>query len=118
MAALDGALPGAGCNTCWSARLFSLRVLALPSAADTARLLSNAHYYKLMGRPDVALKDLQQAHEADPTRSQVVDALAQIHQEQGQFPRAQEFYQETLTRYGENRALRNNWCFSFYLQGD
>jgi len=36
----------------------------------------------------------------------------------GQFQRAQELYQEALARQGSNRALQNNWCFSFYLQGD
>jgi Tfp pilus assembly protein PilF len=85
---------------------------------DSARLLYNAHYYQLMGRPEIALKELQQAHEVDPANLKVVDALAQMYQEQGQFQRAQELYQETLKRYGENRALHNNWCFSYYLQGD
>ncbi|MGB8872641.1 MAG: LytR C-terminal domain-containing protein [Desulfobaccales bacterium] len=118
MAALAGALLGAGCNASWLANNETNRVVALPAAADAARLLYNAHYYQLLGRPEVALKNLQQAHEADPTNIKVVDALAQMYQEQGQFPQAQELYQETLTRYGENRALRNNWCFSFYLQGD
>ncbi|MGD0216252.1 MAG: LytR C-terminal domain-containing protein [Desulfobaccales bacterium] len=118
MAALAGALLGAGCNASWLANNETNRVVALPAAADAARLLYNAHYYQLLGRPEVALKNLQQAHEADPTNIKVVDALAQMYQEQGQFPQAQELYQETLTRYGENRALRNNWCFSYYLQGD
>ena len=118
MAALAGALLGAGCNASWLANNETNRVVALPAAADAARLLYNAHYYQLLGRPEVALKNLQQAHEADPTNIKVVDALAQMYQEQGQFRQAQELYQETLTRYGENRALRNNWCFSYYLQGD
>ncbi len=90
----------------------------MPAAMDSARLLYNAHYYQLMGRPEIALKELQQAHEVDPANLKVVDALAQMYQEQGQFQRAQELYQETLKRYGENRALHNNWCFSYYLQGD
>ncbi len=118
MAALAGALLGAGCNASWLASNGTNRVTALPAAADAARLLYNAHYYQLMGRPEVALKELQQAHKVDPANIKVVDALAQMYQEQGQFPQAQELYQETLKRYGENRALRNNWCFSYYLQGD
>ena len=44
--------------------------------------------------------------------------LAQIYQDLGQFQRAQELYQEVLARHGSNRALHNNWCFSFYLQGN
>ncbi len=90
----------------------------MSASMDSARLLYNAHYYQLMGRPEIALKELQQAHEADPANTKVVDALAQMYQEQGQFQQAQELYQETLKRYGENRALHNNWCFSYYLQGD
>ncbi len=90
----------------------------MSAAMDSARLLYNAHYYQLMGRPEIALKELQQAHEVDPANLKVVDALAQMYQEQGQFPLAQELYQETLKRYGDNRALHNNWCFSYYLQGD
>ena len=118
MAALTGALLGVGCNASWLANNRTARGVALPAAMDSARLLYNAHYYQLMGRPEIALKELQQAHEVDPANLKVVDALAQMYQEQGQFQRAQELYQETLKRYGENRALHNNWCFSYYLQGD
>ncbi len=118
MAALTGALLGVGCNASWLADNRTARGVALPAAMDSTRLLYNAHYYQLMGRPEIALKELQQAHEVDPANLKVVDALAQMYQEQGQFQRAQELYQETLKRYGENRALHNNWCFSYYLQGD
>ena len=118
MAALTGALLGVGCNASWLSNNRTARGVALPAAMDSARLLYNAHYYQLMGRPEIALKELQQAHEVDPANLKVVDALAQMYQEQGQFQRAQELYQETLKRYGENRALHNNWCFSYYLQGD
>ncbi|MGD0970905.1 MAG: LytR C-terminal domain-containing protein [Desulfobaccales bacterium] len=118
MAALTGALLGVGCNASWLANNRTARGVALPAAMDSTRLLYNAHYYQLMGRPEIALKELQQAHEVDPANLKVVDALAQMYQEQGQFQRAQELYQETLKRYGENRALHNNWCFSYYLQGD
>ena len=118
MAALTGALLGVGCNASWLSNNRTARGVALPAAMDSARLLYNAHYYQLMGRPEIALKELQQAHEVDPANLKVVDALAQMYQEQGQFQQAQELYQETLKRYGENRALHNNWCFSYYLQGD
>ena len=118
MAALTGALLGVGCNASWLSNNRTARGVALPAAMDSTRLLYNAHYYQLMGRPEIALKELQQAHEVDPANLKVVDALAQMYQEQGQFQQAQELYQETLKRYGENRALHNNWCFSYYLQGD
>ncbi|MCL4501928.1 MAG: LytR C-terminal domain-containing protein [Deltaproteobacteria bacterium] len=89
-----------------------------PAASETSRLLSNAHYYKLMGRPDAALKEMEEAHLADPDNVKIADALAQNYQELGQFQRAQEIYQGVLARHGSNRALQNNLCFSFYLQGN
>jgi len=120
MAALTGALLGVGCNASWLANNRTAPGVASPLTItmDSSRLLYNAHYYQLMGRPEIALKELQQAHEADPANLKVVDTLARMYQEQGQFQRAQELYQETLKRYGENRALHNNWGFSYYLQGD
>jgi len=119
MAALAGVLiMGAGCNSSpfKSGSLNELRIR--PSAMETARLLRNAHYYKLMGRPEASLKEMEQAHRQDPDNLKIVDTLAQTYQELGRFQRAQELYQEALARQGSNRALQNNWCFSFYLQGD
>ncbi len=71
-----------------------------------------------MGRPDAALKEMEEAHRADPNNLKIADALAQNYQELGQFQRAQEIYQEVLALQGSNRALQNNLCFSFYLQGN
>ena len=71
-----------------------------------------------MGRPDAALKEMEEAHQADPNNLKIADALAQNYQELGQFQRAQEIYQEVLALQGSNRALQNNLCFSFYLQGN
>ncbi len=122
MAALAGVLlMGAGCSASWSTSDKSgssgeLRVR--PPAMETTRLLQNAHYYKLMGRPEASLKEMEQAHRQDPDNLKIVDTLAQTYQELGQFQRAQELYQEALARQGSNRVLQNNWCFSFYLQGD
>ena len=85
---------------------------------ETVRLVRNAHYYKLMGRPEVALKELEQAHQADPGNLKIVDTLAQSYQEIGDFRRAQELYQEAQAHFGNNQALNNNLCFSYYLQGN
>jgi hypothetical protein len=71
-----------------------------------------------MGRPEAALKELEQAHRQDPDNLKIVDLLAQIYQDLGQFQRTQELYQEVLARHEAHPALRNNWCFSFYLQGN
>ncbi len=122
MAALAGVLlMGAGCSASWftsdkNGASGELRVRQ--PAMETTRLLQNAHYYKLMGRPEASLKEMEQAHRQDPDNLKIVDTLAQTYQELGQFQRAQELYQEALARQGSNRVLQNNWCFSFYLQGD
>ena len=108
-------LVGAGCNT-WGSGNYPAQIR--PAASETSRLLSNAHYYKLMGRPDAALKEMEEAHLADPNNLKIADALAQNYQELGQFQRAQEIYQEVLTHQGSNRAVQNNLCFSYYLQGN
>jgi len=109
-------LLGAGCSTWGAGNPYAALVRSSPS--ETSRLLSNAHYYKLMGRPEAALKELEEAHRADPDNLKIADALAQNYQELGQFQRSQEIYQEVLARHGANRALQNNLCFSFYLQGN
>ena len=109
-------LLGAGCNTWGAGNSYDAPVR--PSPSETSRLLSNAHYYKLMGRPEAALKELEEAHRADPDNLKIADALAQNYQELGQFQRCQEIYQEVLARHGDNRALQNNLCFSYYVQGN
>ena len=109
-------LMGAGCNTWGSGNHYPAQIR--PAASETSRLLSNAHYYKLMGRPDAALKEMEEAHLADPNNLKIADALAQNYQELGQFQRAQEIYQEVLAHQGSNRAVQNNLCFSFYLRGN
>lgn len=80
--------------------------------------MSNARYYKLMGRPEAALKEMEAAHRADPDNLKLVDLLAQYYQELGQFQRAQDLYREALTRRGSHPGLENNFCFSYYLQGN
>jgi tetratricopeptide (TPR) repeat protein len=109
-------LAGSGCNTWGSGNQTPAQFR--PAASETSRLLSNAHYYKLMGRTEAALKEMEEAHRADPNNLKIADALAQNYQELGQFQRAQEIYQEVLAHQGSNRAVQNNLCFSFYLQGN
>jgi Flp pilus assembly protein TadD len=87
------------------------------SPAQVARHLRTAHYYKLMGRADLALKELEDAHQQNPDNLKIVNALAQAYEAQGQFDTARKIYQEALKRNGPNRALANNLCFTYYLQG-
>jgi hypothetical protein len=88
-----------------------------PSPGETSQLLRNAYYYKLMGRPDLALKELAQAHQRDPDNLKLVNSLAQSYEELGKFEAARELYQEALTRHGPQPVLANNLCFTYYLEG-
>lgn len=90
---------------------------ARQSSLEVSRLLRNAHYYKLMGRPELALKELEQAHQQNPDNLKLVNTLAQCYEEVGQFETARKLYQEALTRNGPHPALANNLCFTYYLEG-
>ena len=89
-----------------------------PASGDTARLMRNAHYYRLMGQPQLALKELEEA--SSPwlriiSRSSI--PWPRMYEELGEFSRAQKLYQEALSRVGANPALKNNLCYSYYLAG-
>jgi hypothetical protein len=83
---------------------------------EVSRLLRNAHYYKLMGRPELALKELELAHQQDPDNLPIVNTLAQNYEALGQFETARKLYREALTRQ-PHPALANNLCFTYYLEG-
>ena len=84
---------------------------------ELSRVLQNAHYYKLMGQPELALKELEQVHQQDPDNLTIVNTLAHNYEEQGKFEAARKLYQEALTRHGPQPALANNLCFTYYLEG-
>jgi hypothetical protein len=88
------------------------------AAGDTSRLLRNAHYFKLMGQPDLALKEMEELHRLDPGNMKVADALAQYYDELGMGAQAQQIYQETVALAPDNPALQNNLCFSYYQAGN
>jgi Flp pilus assembly protein TadD len=88
-----------------------------PAGGDTARLLHNAHYLSLMGRRDLALKELEEAYQQEPQNPKVANALARGYEEVGQWDRAQQIYLEALSRLGGNPVLQNNLCYSYYLAG-
>ena len=87
------------------------------SPGEISRLAQNAHYYKLMGHPELGLKELELAHQQNPDNLQIVDLLAQNYEELGKFEAARQLYQEALTRHGSHPALANNLCFSYYPEG-
>jgi Flp pilus assembly protein TadD len=84
---------------------------------ELSRLLQNARYYKMMGQPALALKELEQAHQQDPDNLAIVNTLAHNYEELGKFEAARKLYREALTRHGPQPALANNLCFTYYLQG-
>jgi len=87
------------------------------SPEEISRLQRNAHYYKLMGQPELGLKEMELAHQQNPDNLQITDLLAQNYEELGKFEAARQLYQEALTRQGPNAVLANNLCFSYYNEG-
>jgi thioredoxin-like negative regulator of GroEL len=87
------------------------------SPEEISRLERNAHYYKLMGQPELGLKEMEQAHQQNPDNLQITDLLAQNYEELGKFEAARQLYQEGLTRHGPHAVLANNLCFSYYHEG-
>lgn len=114
---------GMGCSTQWPAssrmdpRGSEFAAQMRPASGSSDRLLSNAHYFKLMGRPAMALKQLEEAYRLDPNNPKVVDTLARSYEEMGEFDQARKIYQEALDQHGNNPVLNNNLCFSYYQEG-
>lgn len=87
------------------------------SPEEISRLERNAHYYTLMGQPELGLKEVELAHQQNPDNLQITDLLAQSYEELGKFEAARQLYQEALTRHGPHAVLANNLCFSYYQEG-
>ena len=87
------------------------------SPGEISRLERNAHYYKLMGQPELGLKEVELAHQQNPDNLQITNLLAQNYEELGKFESARQLYQEALTRHGPNPVMANNLCFSYYQEG-
>jgi len=85
-------------------------------SSPTARLVQNAAYLRQSGRLELAVEELEEAHSQEPENLEILDVLARCYEELGHFNRAQELYDEALSR-GHHPALENNRCYSFYLQG-
>jgi Flp pilus assembly protein TadD len=112
-----------GCNTSFlgsgwpvsKSGVASANVRQSPEEID--RLLRNVHYYKLMGQPELGLRELELVHQQNPDNLQIVNYLAQNYEELGKFEAARQLYQEALARHGAQPALANNLCFSYYQEG-
>ena len=88
-----------------------------PLAGNPEALLRNAHYFQLMGRPDLAVRELEEACRLTPHNLRVVNTLARSYEELGKFEQARQVYQEALNRHGIHPGLQNNLCFSYYQEG-
>ena len=88
-----------------------------PPSGETERLLRNFRYLKAAGRTQLALRELEEAHQRDPDNLKIIDILAQCYEELGEWNRAEKLYLEALARDQDNPALANNLCFSYYLAG-
>lgn len=104
-----------GCNSQSSSTHRALQQIR--PANNTALLVRNAAYLKKTGRVELAMKDLEEAHAQEPENLEILDTLIQSYEELGDFDRAQELYEEALSRGGHHPALENNRCYSLYLQG-
>jgi Tfp pilus assembly protein PilF len=109
-----------GCSS-WQASRYTYGWEALkvrPASGDTARIMRNVSYFNLMGRPELALKELEEAHQLDPDNLKVSNSLAELYEHWGRTERAQQIYLEALSRDSDNQVLHNNLCFSYYLAGN
>jgi Tfp pilus assembly protein PilF len=85
---------------------------------DSVQTIRSAHYFKLMGRVDLALKELIEASERDPQNLKLLNALGGCYDDLGQYARAQEFYEKVLTIEPENISALNNLGYSLFLSGN
>jgi Tfp pilus assembly protein PilF len=104
-----------GCNSQNSPSRRALQQIR--PANNTALLVQNAAYLKKSGRLELAVEDLEEAHIQEPQNMEILDALTQTYEELGDFDRAEELYEEALSRGGHHPAIENNCCYSLYLQG-
>jgi hypothetical protein len=88
------------------------------NAGDVKGFLTNARYLELMGRPSMALKELEEAHRLFPRDVKVADALAHYYEKVGMPREGREIYRDALEVAPDNPTLWNNLGFSYYQSGD
>jgi Flp pilus assembly protein TadD len=89
-----------------------------PTGGDATRMLQNAHYLSLMGRRELALKELEEAFRLAPQNPRVANALARGYEEAGAYDKAQQVYRQALAQGAHSLALYNNYCYSYFLAGN
>jgi Flp pilus assembly protein TadD len=106
-----------GCSA-WQGRNNAWDLNVRPVSGDANQVLRNASYYMLMGRSELALKELEEAHQLDPDNLKLSDRLAGLYEHLGHSERAQQVYLEAIARDPDNQALHNNLCYSYYQAGN
>ncbi len=85
---------------------------------EEERAWRSAQYYQLVGRFDLALKELNQAVAVDPHNVRLLNALGSCYDRLGEYAKAQEMYEKILVQEAGNTPARNNLGYSYYLSGD
>jgi Flp pilus assembly protein TadD len=106
-----------GCSA-WQGRNYAWDLKVRPVSGNVNQVLRNASYYMLMGRSELALKELEEAHQLDPDNLKLSDRLAGLYEHLGHSERAQQVYLEAIARDPDNQALHNNLCYSYYQAGN
>ncbi|OPX19810.1 MAG: hypothetical protein BZ151_07110, partial [Desulfobacca sp. 4484_104] len=117
---LLGLTLGDGCGTRLphDASLKDFSAQVRPYSRNLDRHQQNAHYLKLIGKPELAIQELEAALQQAPDNLKILNNLARTYDEVGEFARAQALYQRGLDQHGVNPALLNNLGFSYYLSGN
>lgn len=77
-----------------------------------------SQYYKLVGRVDLAVKELSNAVASDPHNARLLNALGSCYDRLGEYRKAQEMYERILAQDAGNTPARNNLGYSYFLSGD
>lgn len=88
------------------------------SNPETERVLRCAQYYNLVGRFDLALKELTGAVTRDPENVRLLNAMGSCYDRQGDYTRAQEMYAKILAQEAGHIPAKNNLGYSYFLAGN
>lgn len=88
------------------------------SNPEEERALRCAHYYQLVGRFDLALKELSTAMVSDPNNIRLLNTMGSCYDRLGEYAKAQEMYEKVLAQEAGHTPARNNLGYSYYLSGD
>jgi tetratricopeptide (TPR) repeat protein len=88
------------------------------SNPEEERALRCAQYYQLMGRFDLALKELNTAMVSDPNSIRLLNTMGSCYDRLGEYTKAQEMYEKILAQEAGNTPARNNLGYSYYLSGN